>query len=692
MIEDAARTERIITKLPIGVGVFEVGDRKIIPLYFSDQFCEILAMGRDEFIASLTEDNPIGRVDIPDSKEHLEMMKQRKDGDKGEVTTEFVRNDGKTIWLRFLYTYAEDDGKQMFYCTIRDVTEEIEQNMELRWQNERFRLLAENAHIITFDYNPATDVMTYSIEAGDGKLKEIRMKDFMDYIPKSQLIHDDYKEAYKQVLTDASKHPVDLQREYVANSFGTGYQWCRAKIVSIADDSGKIYRVVGLVEDIQKEKEMEIAVLAKAARESAYRQSLTEGALVFLEFDVVTKKRIKSDTDIFPFSNVGEVTLDVGYQMILDRATHPGDADEIATMQPDKVFNMAKDLSSEERYFEFRTTSLSGKYEGYRWVSLSLTFSVDPVSGHPHVFLCIRDIDEEKQEEIDLKKIAERDPLTKLLNRDSFEKFTRAALVNAVKNDYITAFLMIDIDDFKDINDNFGHAKGDEALIYMAKKLKSTFRSDDIVARLGGDEFAVFLPNVPSIDLANKKGYELCTILNGSGQEEIGGIPMSCSVGIAMSPEHGMSFGDLYQKADLALYEAKDNGKNQCIVYDSTRMVPRVGNWANKEWILDAMSDRIYISDIETYELYYMNKPMLKRFDITRYKGKKCYELLQGRTEPCPFCTNDFLSYDEFYYWEFENPRFNIKTILQDKLINWCGRPARMEVITEVNEEGKRKV
>ena len=106
--------------------------------------------------------------------------------------------------------------------------------------------------------------------------------------------------------------------------------------------------------------------------------------------------------------------------------------------------------------------------------------------------------------------------------------------------------------------------------------------------------------------------------------------------------------------------------------------------------------DPFYISDIETYELLHVNEAGRRLFKVpldADLEGVKCYEFLQGRDEPCPFCTNHLLSVEKSYVWEFTNPLTNHRHLLNDRLINWGGKLVRLEVgfdLTDQKEEGMR--
>lgn len=102
--------------------------------------------------------------------------------------------------------------------------------------------------------------------------------------------------------------------------------------------------------------------------------------------------------------------------------------------------------------------------------------------------------------------------------------------------------------------------------------------------------------------------------------------------------------------------------------------------------ILDAMDEIIYVSDLDTYELYYLNPAGRRLTGVSDYQGQKCYKVLQGQDDPCPFCTNDCLKRDRFYVWEMDNKLLNGHFILKDKLIPWCGKMARLEIAIDVSE------
>lgn len=107
--------------------------------------------------------------------------------------------------------------------------------------------------------------------------------------------------------------------------------------------------------------------------------------------------------------------------------------------------------------------------------------------------------------------------------------------------------------------------------------------------------------------------------------------------------------------------------------------------------LLNEISELVYVSDPETYELLFVNQTGCQTLHLENYKHKKCYEVLQGKNSPCEFCTNDRLCDDNFYTWEFTNPSIGRHFLLKDKIIQWRGKTARMEIAFDITERELQK-
>lgn len=205
---------------------------------------------------------------------------------------------------------------------------------------------------------------------------------------------------------------------------------------------------------------------------------------------------------------------------------------------------------------------LDGQKGSSFWVVTIIRLITDIVTGEKKGIMYVKNIDGSMRRHIAMREQAEYDSMLKIYNKSTF-----ISLVDSFLKQGNGVFLMLDIDNFKEINDTYGHPFGDKILISVAEMLKHTFTGNALIGRLGGDEFGVFLKE----DCGREQIKEYMNALYGykSGQaEDKAGGNISFSIGIALS--HGKtSFKDFYQEADTALYLSKHNGKNKFSFFES---------------------------------------------------------------------------------------------------------------------------
>jgi len=278
---------------------------------------------------------------------------------------------------------------------------------------------------------------------------------------------------------------------------------------------------------------------------------------------------------------------------------HPCPLREVAeSLQPKSVVHNVPDGNGNPRYLELAASPMldqQGQFVGIIESSRDLT-------AH------LRMRDELEQKKVSLEYQAQHDALTGLPNRLLLIDRLSQGIYHARRQRRSLALLFVDLDEFKQINDSFGHEVGDEVLKQVAVRLQSALRSSDTVARLGGDEFNVVLTNLDDGDQAASAAEKLireirqpCTI----GEEQ---FVLTCSVGISVYPKDAQVPSDLMRYADTAMFKAKAAGRNSFRFYTESMTAEAYDRVTLEKQLRDAVAER-------QFELHYQ-----PQFDVTSDK------------------------------------------------------------------------
>jgi len=189
-----------------------------------------------------------------------------------------------------------------------------------------------------------------------------------------------------------------------------------------------------------------------------------------------------------------------------------------------------------------------------------------------HHIAIFNDLSEQKKAEQHIHFLAHYDPLTQLANRSLFTERLQQAISKSQRNHKSIALLFIDLDRFKEVNDSYGHKAGDQLLIQVANDIKSCIRDSDSVARLGGDEFIITLEDLSHDELIASTPIVASKVLTALAHKyrlEMAHAYIGASIGIAFYPEDALTADTLLQCADMAMYHAKEQGKNNYQFYSS---------------------------------------------------------------------------------------------------------------------------
>ncbi len=329
---------------------------------------------------------------------------------------------------------------------------------------------------------------------------------------------------------------------------------------------------------------------------------------------------------------------------------------------------------------------------GPRWFRVFL-LSIGDENGYVTKFVArMENIQEQKATQENMKKQAERDSLSGIYNHATYEKLC-AELADKVDGGLL--YLMVDIDNFKQINDTRGHHAGDKIIQHVGMVLEDAVKGRGYAGRIGGDEFSVCFYDVYSKDEA----ISLCASLRGALGQYLSTVPFTVSIGGTMSDGRKLSFNELYFEADEAVYYAKENGKNQIVFRNEIQKLKQERFRESKaEYSLSeeeaALDERMqYIAIIEPVQktILYMNEAGRNALGVSleEIQGMHCYQLFKGCDKECEVCAlhanhaqvlNDHESSGLMKY--IPNGRF----ILQSRHTMWKGNSARAVSFININD------
>lgn len=309
-------------------------------------------------------------------------------------------------------------------------------------------------------------------------------------------------------------------------------------------------------------------------------------------YDIAQQKMLWS-SNVFQLHGVSEGDFEPGIEEYIS-LYHLADQDRIRD-------GLEKALEGESTEFKAATVKPDGTLQHLQ----TRIVPSSQMNGTPGVLFGItQDVSDFENALLTIKHTALHDPLTELPNRVLFQERLAIALRRSQTSGRGTAIILVDVDNFKEINDTFGHPAGDQALRRLAARLESCTDPGDTIARLGGDEFAVVLPDAALPGHASTFINKLFELMAEPVEVAGHSIPMRISAGIAMAPFDGNESGSLLKNADLALYRAKQEGRARFrffeIQMDITLRARRKTEAALRRAILENQFELFYQPLIDT--------------------------------------------------------------------------------------------
>jgi len=557
----------VMEAMPDAIYVLDVNDRLEQRTVFSNRhIAELLGYPDTREYTECSWIDYVIEDDLGRCREALRRIRNSTDGSTIETVARFRNAEGDIRVLKFRDTpfVYEDSGKVARYIgTGRDVTDDIEKQEQIVESERRYRLLAENMNDIVWatDANLNFNFVSTSVQRLLGYQPEELINGGITRIfsrPDLKRLNRALQNQIQMALNspDAARRRSTVIREDLYASTNNGTQVLLELQASLLwSDNGDVQGLLGICRDVTESRSIE--------------QELQLAAEVFEssnEAILITDNRLRIANTNRAFQHI------TGYS-----------ADDVTGKTPDF-------LISSEQYEEDLIEKIGerlmvdGYWQGeisYRrrqgdlrtgWAGVSAIR--DNNQEVQSLIIIMSDITERKASEERIHKLAYYDPLTSLPNRSQMHETLDGMLKRARRDGLWVVLLFIDLDRFKPINDSMGHPAGDEVLKQVAGRLRNCVKQRDLVCRMGGDEFTIAIADQPNHNAATDTAIivaeRILESLHQSFNLNQREVFISASIGISIFPNDGASVIELLKNADMAMYHAKDMGRDNMQFFTSS--------------------------------------------------------------------------------------------------------------------------
>lgn len=428
----------------------------------------------------------------------------------------------------------------------------------MKYNEVRFEIALEQTSFRIWDY----DIKTKRLFRSKSIQRSVGYDEYVENVPdtfvEEGIIHPSSIEVYTHMYQELAEGR-DASAMFKCRHQDGSFKWMQISYRVLFDEKGNPVRAIGIGDDVNEIYDIK----SRSEQNALFRDAIITDAALYFEVDLQSDRYLLlSDT------MVGQgVTKESSYiesnEYLCRRLVVKEHQDRYRAITARE--HLMKSFSEGKRMQNVQYKMRVGS-EKFAWMEATFYLYYNKVLEDVCCFTCIKNVDDKKRYELALEENVKKDPLTGVYNRAAARKMIDTYLQEHGK-EQSSAFFMVDLDNFKVINDTFGHCYGDEVLVTVAETLKSSVRPNDLVARIGGDEFVIFLAGADDKEYVYHQAEVILNRLFMTYATEKGKNVLSCSLGIAFSPEQGMDFETLYAKADKAQYHSKAKGKNQYSEY-----------------------------------------------------------------------------------------------------------------------------
>lgn len=476
--------------------------------------------------------------------------------DKIQSDVRMKKKDGTVFWCRIQGRIVGDEnGGRRGIWAVYDIDERKRLEEKLVRSESLLRVSSGLTSDFVFCYHFGTKTIDTPNEAMLRMGFPHRMTNAPERLIRKGYVHPDSVSDLRELIRRVEKGEPDVSGILRLCPNGKVSQWFDVRF-SVQDGAGgKLPYAIVVMRDITKEKSSEI----RYVHELNYRKASLTGVLASYEFNI-SNDRIIGGPESSDSAKSGSFTRFTAWY--INHMVHPEDRYGAGVFFAKARLQKSYSGGVCSDRFEYREMKDTGLW---RWVRAAVTLFLNSQNEDLCMRVHLSDISSEKEEELALRRRAEYDSLLEIPNRYFYEDIVSAKLKKAGAGNGCSVFAVFDVDNFKLINDTYGHQAGDRALQQLVQAMKEVFsENSSFVGRLGGDEFSVYLFGCKSLKKAVSEFSRFIRYLNRTSLPFDGKRHLTVSVGCTQVFE-GDSFETLYRRADHALYQAKEQGKNRVV-------------------------------------------------------------------------------------------------------------------------------
>lgn len=416
-------------------------------------------------------------------------------------------------------------------------------------QNKKYRALMEVPGNVIYEYNPRSDIMSLEVQMYDGAISRRSTEKYLERLPDKHWIHENDITTYIEAIRLVANYGEPRSVYAKALTKEGGYRNCKYNFAPMKDEKGEVIRVVGRAEIIDEDVDIygnnkEVSGTFRCGVDEAH------------EFKYVSESLVK----MLGFDD--EMEFRRFYNNTANDFIYEDDREQVLAGSKDEI------TSSFVNYSEYRVRK---KDASIMWVFAKTTVVGDEY-GNEYFYVSVTDYDEYKEDngsrdrsedaiKLNYKSELRLDKMTGLDNRD----YSLRLIKKYLDSEDIGTFFMVDVDDFKAINETRGHVVGDRILCQVADAIHQAFRDGDVIGRFGGDEFVCYMPGVNKKNVAMKKAE---TIIGKAKYIEVSDTErVNVSIGVVSDISRAANIEDLVDMANKALNDTRKKGKGKYAFY-----------------------------------------------------------------------------------------------------------------------------